>query len=97
MKNIFKRKKETSGLASAKEMRGCVEKFFTDESERVRDKTRAYVNEHIAPEIACRARCGMSDLSVELPSAYSKELFMSILKGKGYTVDDFDRKIEIYW
>ena len=97
MRNIFKKKKATMSLASAKEMREMTDKFFTDEIERVKDKTRAFVNEKIAPEIACRARCGMSNLSVELSSAYSKELFMSILKGKGYTVDEFGEKIEIYW
>ena len=97
MKNIFKRKKAQMTLASAKEMRGMTDKFFADEVERTKDKTRAFVNEKIAPEIACRARCGMSNLSVELSSAHSKELFISILKGKGYTVDTFGEKIEIYW
>ena len=96
MKNIFKRNTEMT-LASAKEMRAITDKYFVDEIERTKNKTKAYINEKISPEIACCARCGMSNLSVQLSPAYDKELFISILKKKGYTVDDFGETIEIYW
>lgn len=96
MFKIFKRNTEMT-LASAKEMRAITDKYFVDEIERTKNKTRAYINEKISPEIACYARSGMSNLSVRLSSEYNKELFISILKKKGYTVDDFGEKIEIYW
>ena len=96
MRNIFKRNTEMT-LGSAKEMRAITDKYFVDEIARTKDKTIAYINEKISPEIACYARCGMSNLSVKLSSAYNKELFISILKKKGYTVDDFGETIEIYW
>ena len=96
MKNIFKRNKEMT-LASATEMRAITDKYFVDEIERTKNKTKAYINEKISPEIACYARCGMSNLSVQLSPAYDKELFISILKKKKYTVDDFGETIEIYW
>lgn len=96
MKNIFKRNTEMT-LASAKEMRAITDKYFVDEIERTKDKTKAYINEKISPEIACYARCGMSNLSVQLSPAYNRDLFISILKKKGYTVDDFGETIEIYW
>lgn len=96
MKNIFKRNKEMT-LASATEMRAITDKYFVDEIERTKDKTKAYINEKISPEIACYTRCGMSNLSVQLSPAYNRDLFISILKKKGYTVDDFGETIEIYW
>jgi hypothetical protein len=96
MKNIFKRNIEIT-LAPAKEMRAITDKYFVDEIERTKSKTTAYINEKISPEIACYARCGMSNLSVQLSPTYNKELFISILKKKGYTVDDFGETIEIYW
>lgn len=97
MKNIFKRKTENMTLGSAKEMRAITDKYFVDEIERTKNKTINYINEKISPDIACLARCGMSNLSVQLSPAYNKELFISILKKKGYTVDDFGETIEIYW
>ena len=96
MKNIFKRNKEMT-LASATEMRAITDKYFVDEIERTKNKTKAYINEKISPGIACYARCGMSNLSVQLSPAYNRDLFISILKKKGYTVDDFGETIEIYW
>ena len=96
MKNIFKRNTEMT-LGSAKEMRAITDKYFVDEIERTKNKTKAYINEKISPEIAGYARCGMSNLSVQLSPAYNRELFISILKKKGYTVDDFGETIEIYW
>lgn len=97
MFKIFKRNSEKMTLGSAKEMRAITDKYFVDEIERTKDKTKAYINEKISPEIACCARCGMPNLSVQLSPAYNKELFISILKKKGYTVDDFGETIEIYW
>lgn len=96
MKNIFKRNTEMT-LGSAKEMRAITDKYFVDEIEKTKNKTKAYINEKISPEIAGYARCGMSNLSVQLSPAYNRELFISILKKKGYTVDDFGETIEIYW
>ena len=96
MFKIFKRNSEMT-LASAKEMRAITDKYFVDEIERTENKTKAYINEKISPEIACYARCGMSNLSVQLSPAYNRDLFISILKKKGYTVDDFGETIEIYW
>lgn len=101
MKNIFKRKAKVEkirGLNSAKEMRTNVENYYATEENKRTEKTRNYIDEKIAPTIRAYSRCGMSNLTIEqLAPVYNKDLFITILKGKGYSVDEFGEKIEIYW
>ena len=101
MFKIFKRKSKSEsvkGLCSAKTVRAEVEKYNVLEAERIKTRTRNYLEEKVAPSIRSYARLGLSNLTLEyVPNNLSRSLLISILKGKGYTVDEFGEKIEIYW
>ncbi len=101
MFKIFKRKSESDnvkGLCSAKTVRAEVEKYGILEEERRTERTKNYLEEKVAPTIRSYARLGLSNLTLEyVPNNLSRSLLISILKGKGYTVDEFGEKIEIYW
>lgn len=101
MFKFFKRKSKSDnvkGLCSAKTVRAEVEKYGMLEEERIRTRTRNYLEEKVAPSIRSYARLGLSNLTIEfVPNNLNRKLLISILKDKGYTVDEFGEKIEIYW
>ena len=101
MFKIFKRKSKSDnvkGLCSAKTVRAEVEKFGILEEERRTTRTKNYIEEKIAPTIRSYARLGLCNLTIEfVPNNLNRNLLISILKKKGYTVDEFGEKIEIYW
>jgi DNA-binding transcriptional regulator YhcF (GntR family) len=101
MFKIFNRKSKSEnvkGLCSAKTVREEVIKYSILEEERIKTRTRNYLEEKVAPSIRSYARLGLSNLTLEyVPNNLNRNLLISILKGKGYTVDEFGEKIEIYW
>ena len=101
MFKIFKKKSKSEnvkGLCSAKMARVEVEKYSILEKEKIKTRTRNYLEEKVAPCIRSYARLGLSNLTLEyVPDNLNRNLLISILKDKGYTVDEFGEKIEIYW
>lgn len=103
MRNIFKRKVRRINnilpIPSAEEMRKAVDEYNKEEVVRKIKRTENFVNKEVSEAIQIQAKVhGESNLSITaLSPMYDRNYFMKLLEEKGYTVDDFGEKIEIYW
>lgn len=101
MFKIFKKKSKSEnvkGLCPANTVRAEVEKYGMLEEARIKERTINYLEEKVAPSIRSYAQLGLSNLTIEfVPDNLNRKLLIAILKDKGYIVDEFGEKIEIYW